>query len=132
MYCTRGRECIITNREVQAQFRVADYHLRNSKTYTQCQIRLLKEEISVKRSRIRQLKTENETLNILLRNTLSFIDYTHVCTMFLVKNDIIINKHQLVHNRKLQRLGYELSLNNHDPDKVNFNYSSHKLSKSEK
>lgn len=114
------------------KFRVANYQLRNSKTYRVCQTRLLNEEISNKKSKIRQHKTEHENLKCLLHNTLSFIDYTHVCTMFLVSNDKIINKQRMIHNKKLQKLGFEYSCNSHDPDKVIFNFSSHILSESEK
>ena len=67
-----------------------------------------------------------------LRGTLGIIDYTHICCLFLNKNDKKLKNQQDIHSKKLFNLGIESSRTLHDPQKVIFNCSSHVLTKSEK
>ena len=67
-----------------------------------------------------------------LRETLGRIRHTHLCCLFLNKNDRKLKRQQDIHSKKLFDLGFENSQTSHDPDKVIFNYSSHVLTKSEK
>ena len=67
-----------------------------------------------------------------LRETLGIIDNTHICCLFLNKNDRKL-KYQLdIYSKKLFDLGFENFQTSHDPDKVIFNYSSHVLTESGK
>ena len=63
---------------------------------------------------------------------MGIIDYTHVCCLFLNKNDKKLKNQQDIHSKKLFNLGIESSKTSHDTKKVIFNYSSHVLTESEK
>ena len=67
-----------------------------------------------------------------LRETLGRIRHTHLCCLFLNKNDRKLKRQQDIHSKKLFDLGFENSQTSHDPDKVVFNYLSHVLTESEK
>ena len=60
-----------------------------------------------------------------LTETLGIIDYTHVISLLLTKND-----RKLAHHQNIR--GLEVFKVSHDLDKIIFNYSSQNLSKSEK
>ena len=113
-------------------FRVSNSYLKSSRAYHACHIKLLKEEISIKKSRIGTLEKDLNNRKEKLRETLGIIDYTHVICLFLTQNDRKLAHHQNNHSKKLFNLGLEVSKVSNDPDKIIFNYSSHKLSKSEK
>ena len=106
--------------------------MKSSRAYHACQIKLLKEEISLKKSRIRTLEKDFNNRKEKLRETLGIIDYTHVICLFLTQNDRKLAHHQNIHAKKLFNLGLELSKVSHDPDKIIFNYSSYTLTKSDK
>ena len=63
------------------------------------------------------------------RKALVTIDYTHICCLFLNKNDRKYKHQQDICSKKLFDLGFEDSQTSHD--NVIFNYSSRVLSKSE-
>ena len=71
-----------------------------------------------------------------LHNGMSFIDYVHVVTKFLVLNDRNISKIRKSQSKKLHNLylnnSYLNSVTSHDPDKVIFNISDHVLNTTEK
>ena len=113
-------------------FRVSNSYLKSSRPYHACQIKLLKEEIALKKSRIRTLKKDFNNRKEKLKVTFGIIDYTHVICLFLTKNGRKLAHHQNIHSKKLFNLGLEVSKVSHDPDKIIFNYSSYNLSKSEK
>ena len=56
----------------------------------------------------------------------------NLCCLFLNRNDRKLKHQQDMHSKKLFDLGLENSQILHDPDKVNFNYSSHILAESDK
>ena len=67
---------------------------------------------------------------------MSFIDYVHVFTKFLVSNDknmstIRKNQGQKLHNFFIKN-SYHNSITSHDPDKVIFNFWGHVLNATEK
>ena len=67
---------------------------------------------------------------------MSFIDYVHVITKFMVFNDkniykICKNQGKKLHNLFLNN-SYHNSVASHNPDKVIFNFSSHVLNTTEK
>ena len=81
---------------------------------------------------------ENDTQRVKeeLQRTFSVLDISYICSLFLVANDKSILRHDNIHKRKLQNL-LKISSNNifsdsHNPDKVIFNFSSHKLTDDEK
>ena len=113
-------------------FRVSNLHLKTSRAYHACQLKLLREEISFKRSRIKTLENDFNTCRRKLRGILGIIDYTHVCCLFSNKNDKKLKNQQDIHSKKLFDLGIESSKTSHDPQKVIFNYSSHVLTESAK
>ena len=113
-------------------FRISNLHLKTSRTYHACQLELLREEISFKRSRMKTLENDFNTRKRKLREILGIIDYTHVCCLFLNKNDKKLKNQQNIHSNKLLNLGINSSKTSHDPQKVTFNYSSHVLTESEK
>ena len=75
-------------------FRVSNSYLKPSNAYTSCQIRLLKEEISLKQQKIITLEKEFNNKKLKLRNTLGIIDFTHVVCLFQSKNDKNLKHHQ--------------------------------------
>ena len=95
-------------------------------------MKLLRDEISVKKSKVKAFEKDFIVLKRKLRDTLGIIDYTHICCLFLNKNNRKIKHQQNIHSKKLFDLGFENSQTSHEHDKVIFNYSSHVLTKSEK
>ena len=64
---------------------------------------------------------------------LKWIDFNRVCNLFLLGNDKALQKHQKIQNKKFGKLS-EVSCQSvsHDPNKVIYNFSSHKLAEEEK
>ena len=107
--------------------------LRNSTAYRQCQIKLLKQEISNKKRNLRTLRRDLTLLRNELSLTLSFVDLNHVCNLFLIGNDKAILKHKQIQNKKLNNLRVTRLENfSHDTGKVIYNFSDYKLTESEK
>ena len=113
-------------------FRVRNSYLKSSRNYHAFQIKLLKEKMSLKESRIRALEKDFNNRKKLLREILDFAGYTHVICLFLTQNDRKLAHHLNIHSKKLLNLGLEFSKVSLDLDKIIFNYSSYTLSKSEK
>ena len=67
-------------------FRVSNLHLKASHTYHVCQIKLVKEGISMKKSKVKTLEKDFFMFChdfVMLRETLRIIDYTHIrCLCF--------------------------------------------------
>ena len=81
---------------------------------------------------------ENDTQRVKeeLQRTFSVLDFSYICSLFLVANDMSILQHDNIHKRKLQNL-LKISSNNifsdsHNPGRVIFNFSSYKLTDDEK
>ena len=57
-------------------------------------MKLLREEISVKKSKVKAFEKDFIVLKRKLRETLGIIDYTHICCLFLNKmiGDLSINR----------------------------------------
>ena len=118
------------------QFKLANRHLHNSLAYKKCQIKLLEKEIRAKRKRINILEKDAKRIKEELQGTLSCLDFSCICSWFLVANDKSILHHDNIQKRKLKSL-LEISLkevtnDSHDPNKVIFNFSSYELSDVEK
>ena len=104
--------------------------------YRKCQLGLLEEEIKSKRKRINTLENDTQRVKEELKRTFSVLDFSYICSLFLVANDKSILQHDNIHKRKLQNL-LKISSNNifsdsHNPDRVIFNFSSYKLTDDEK
>ena len=84
-------------------------------------MKLLREEIFVQKSKVKTLEKDFIVLKRKSRETLGLIDYTHLCCLFLNKNDRKLKHQQDIHSKKLFDLSFENSKTSHDPDKVIFN-----------
>ena len=113
-------------------FCLSNSYLKNPRAYHACHLKLLKEEMSLTKSRIRTLEKDFNHRKEKLRGTVGIIDYTHVICLFLTQNDRKLAHHQNIYSKKLFNLGLEFSKVSHDADKIIFNSSSYTLSKSEK
>ena len=72
-------------------FRVSNLHLKTSRAYHSYQMKLLREEISVKKSKVKAFETDFIVLERKLRETLGIIDYIHTCCLFLNKSKRKLN-----------------------------------------
>ena len=113
------------------QFKVANKRLELSEAYLSCRRCLLNQEMSIKYKTIWALYNKIASMKNKLYNQMSFIDYVHVITKFLVSNDKNIYKIRKNQGKKLHNLflnnSYHNSVTSHDPDKVIFNFSGHVL-----
>ena len=71
-----------------------------------------------------------------LQETLSLLDFSYICSFFLVANDKCILHHDNIQKRKLQNI-LKISSNNifsdsHNPERVLFNFSSYELTDDKK
>ena len=94
----------------------------------------MEEEIKSKQNRINTL--EKDTQRVKEELTLSVLDFSHICSLFLVANDKSILHHDNIQKRRLQNL-LKISSNNifsesHNPDRVIFSLSSYELTDEEK
>ena len=97
---------------------------------------LLEEEIRAKRKRINILEKDTKRIKEELQVTVSCLDFSYICSLFLVANDKSILHHGNIQKRKLKNL-LEILLkevinDSHDPNKVIFKFSSYELSDVEK
>ena len=69
------------------QFKVANKRLESSEAYLNCQRRLLNQEMYIKYKSIWALNNKITSMKNNLYSEMSFIDYVHVITKFLVSND---------------------------------------------
>ena len=113
------------------RFRVSILRRKTSRAYHACQLKLLREEISFKLSRMRTLEKDFHFIKGKSRGTLGIIDYIHVCCLLLNKSDKKLKKQQDIHSKKRFNLALESSKTSHDPQNVIFNYSSHVLTERE-
>ena len=115
------------------KFKVTNSSLKNSKAYRDCQVKLLKQELSNKTSLRRTNFNELKRLKDEVVRCLSVVDYTHIISLFTKSNDAILTKSQEVQKKKLYSLGYfERDRETNDPDQVIHNFSSYQLSDAEK
>ena len=115
-------------------FKLPNNNLRNSITYKECQLQLLNQEIKDKKTIISRQKKEFDKIKKGIKVEISYLDFAHVCCLFLVQNDKKLTKVKDVHMKKLINLGVHDTKRNklHNPEDVIFNFSSYKLSDSEK
>ena len=81
-------------------FKVANSTLRNSKSYKDCQLKLLRQELKC-RSENNEFKVlRNEIVSIL-----SVVGFTHLITVFTNSDGKILRKVEETHKKKLCNLG---------------------------
>ena len=100
-----------------------------SDAYKQCQICLLKGEISNKKFVIRKRQSKLVLLKKHLKASKNVIDYVHIFSIFLISKDKVLTKQKDVHNHKISGLIKGKGI---DPEKVIFNFSSYVLSDNDK
>ena len=76
-------------------FRVSKLHLKTSRAYYSCQLKLLKEDISVKKSKVKTFEKDFILLIRKLRETLGIMDCIHLCRLFLSKYDRKLNVNKI-------------------------------------
>ena len=113
------------------QFKLANRYLHHSVIYKKCQIKLLEEEIRANRKRINILEKDTKRIKEELQGTVSCLDFSYICSLFVVPSDKSILHHDNIQKRKLKNL-LEISLkevinDSHDPTKVIFNFCSYEL-----
>ena len=111
------------------RFKVSNRSLKSPDAYRQCQIRLLKEEISNKKSIIRQRQSELVLLKNHLKANMNVIDYARICSIFLISNDEILTKQKDIQDCKIIELIKGKGI---DPENVIFNFSSYVVSDNDK
>ena len=118
------------------QYKLANRHLHNSVVYKKYQIKLLEEEIRAKWKRINILEKDTKRIREQLQGTLSCLDFSYICSLFLLANGKSNLHHGNIQKRKLKNLlGIllkEVINASHDPNKVIFNFFSYELSDVEK
>ena len=97
---------------------------------------MLEEDIKSKRKRINTFEKDTQRVKEELQRTLSVLDFSYVCSLFLVANDKSILHHDNTQKRKLQNLlkisSNDIFSDSHNPDRVIFNFSSYKLTDDER
>ena len=115
------------------KFKVTNSSLKNSKAYRDCQVKLLRQELSNKKSLRRTNLNELKRLKDEVVRVLSVVDFTHIISLFTRSNDATLSKCQEVQKKKLYNLGYfERDKETNDPEQVIHNFSSYQLSDVEK
>ena len=84
-----------------------------------------------KSSILQVLKKEFYLLHSELESVLNCIDLTHVCSVFLSSNDVVLKSHNSIQQKKYNTL-FKNRRPKHNPDEVILNYSTISLSDTEK
>ena len=105
-------------------FKVINRKLKRSSAYYQCQKKLLDEEISHKRSRIRVLTTQVSSTYSDLSSLVQTTDIIHLKSLSDKENTRIIEKYQKIQEKKLLCLCSDSPSSSYANPEVIFNYSS--------
>ena len=117
-------------------FSVSNSNLRSS-IYRRCQRKLLQEETCNKRLVVSKLEKESKPLCNNVKSNLNLIDFHHVLNISLISNEKKLEQIKFRHLSKFKNLIPNVTWNlaassSHDSEKVIFNFSSNKLSSSDK
>ena len=97
---------------------------------------MLEEEIRSKQKRINTLQKDTQRVTEELQRMLAVLDFSYICSLFLVANDKSILQHDNIQKCKLQNplkiSSSNIFSDNHNPDRVIFNFSSYELTDDEK
>ena len=118
-------------------FEVANSNLRFCSTYRRCQRKLLREEIYNKRLVVSKLDKGSKSLYNNVKSNLNLIDFHHVLNISLTSNEKDLEQIKFRDLSKLKNpipnFTWDLvATSSHDPEKVIFNFSSYKLSSTDK
>ena len=86
-------------------------------TYRNCQRQLLKGAIDSKESRLKLLRDKFNHVKCELQLILNFIDFAHICSLFLISNDQSLEKHDKIQQKKFLGLLKAYPPRN-DPEKL--------------
>ena len=114
------------------KFKTANRGLQTSVAYRQCQRKLLQQEIVNKRSYLKTVQRQFDNIGKQIRTTVSVLDFAHVSTLFLSKNDRSMDRVRLTQEKKLINLGMATAQVLNDPEKVIFNFSTRSFTDPEK
>ena len=104
-------------------FKVANSTLRNSKSYKDFQLKLLRQELSNEKSKCLSENNEFKVLKNEIVSILNVVDFTHLITVFTNSDDKILRKVLEAHQKKLYNLGFfECDKECHDPNQVIINF----------
>ena len=111
--------------------------MSSSSTYRRCQSKLLREEIYNKRLVVSKLDKESKSLYNNVNSNLNLIDFHHALNISLISNKKELEQVKFRHLSKFKSLIRDfnwdvVATSSHDPEKVIFKFSSHKLSSSDK
>ena len=109
------------NNSVVAKFLNFRVATKPKKTYEQCQLNLLHEEIRQKKPNIRVLLKESEFLHSTLQVEISFIDFAHVRSLFTGDNNKVLKQKSTIQQKKFNNL-LKNKKPQHDPEKIILNY----------
>ena len=117
-------------------FSVSNSNLRSS-IYRRCQRKLLQEETWNKRLVVSKLEKESKPLCNNVKSNLNLIDFHHVLNISLISNEKKLEQIKFRHLSKFKNLIPNVTWNlaassSHDSEKVIFNFSSNKLSSTDK
>ena len=113
------------NRDVITNFFVSSHSHKASLTYKQCQLKLLQEEICHKRSSVKFLKKEFNSIPSLLQHETSFIDLAQISSLFLKSNNKMLTSKSAA-QQKGKLIEFKISMQ--DPNKIMFKFSKYELS----
>lgn len=113
------------------KFKVSNRNLQQSKSYRKCQQFFLNTEIKNKEKQIKYTSNKHSDLEKQLKESVSWIDFTHLSSLIEQRNVNSISRVYCVQTLKLRKLGYNPDTNL-NPDKVIYNLSNHSLTNSEK
>ena len=113
------------NRDVITNFFVSSHSHKASLTYKQCQLKLLQEEICHKRSIVKFLKKEFNSIPSLLQHETSFIDLAQIISLFLKSNNKMLTSKSAA-QQKGKLIEFKISMQ--DPNKIMFKFSKYELS----
>ena len=65
--------------------------------YRKCQLRLLEEEIKSEQKRTNTVENDTQRVKEELQRTFAVLDFSYICSLFLVTNDKSILHHDKVH-----------------------------------
>ena len=107
------------------RFKLVNQNLRNSSTYRECQVNLLKEELQIKKCSLENNKIELGNLYDKLNSVISYLDFSHIYNVITSSNEKSIHSAKLVQNKKLDKLVAESKVL--EQGKIIHNFSSHTL-----
>ena len=112
------------------QYKLSSKRLQNSNAYRQSQRLFIQEEITFKNVGQQKIMSEMDRIKYDLRTVINLIDWTHISKTFLDSNIQTIKRVECIQNYKISELMVRKL--QHNPKKIIHNFSSYRLSDTEK